>query len=115
MGKGLDPLVGGADKADEERRASGRGGGLRRNNRKIAAATDDGQRPPLRRARLRRRDFRPARHTVSSFPGRGTQMARSPPSRRKSKIWAASGRPANSGARLSTRSFSVPSAPNSSR
>src|SRR5579872_4648201 len=111
MGKSFDALVGRAGEPDEERRSAGLKRGFRQGDRKIAAAANDRQRPLGRELR----GLRGAGHTASSLPGRGMQTARSPPSRRKSRICMASGWPANSAMRLSTRSFSVPSAAKSNR
>ena len=77
---GLDGGVGHADDADHERLAPGSAGFGGDLERKRAGAAEDGKR------RLGRWPVARRVHASSSFPSRGTQIARSPPARRKATI-----------------------------
>ena len=89
--------------ADQERRAAGGGGGARDLDREFPAAADDGERARL--ARLAQ--------ASSSRPARGVQIARSPPSRKKTTTCCTAGWSGKAAATSSTRSLSVPAAENS--
>ena len=117
MRKGFDPLV---RRPDDARPSPDRGrAGC------AARATCIGKSPPPHRMASGLPGASPAppdgeafggqTHTLSSLPARGMQIARSPPSRRKSRIRRTSACAANSAATSSTRSFNVPSGANSAR
>ena len=103
---GLDRRIGRADNSDQKRLPAGSARLAGDLERKRARAAQDrqrtrgaGDRPAVRRA-----------HPSSSFPARGTQIARSPPWRRKATICCTASWPANASATSSMRSFSVPAA-----
>src|SRR6202042_3740192 len=105
---GFNRRIGRADDSDQERLSAGATGLARDLERKSARAAQDRQRT---RGMSPRHTVRPA-HPSSSFPARGTQIARSPPWRRKATICSTAAWPAKASATSSTRSFKVaPDAP----
>ena len=104
--KSLDRRVGRADDADQKRLAPSPARFSRDLERKVPRAAQDGER---RRGRAAGKTL----HASSSLPARGTQIARSPPSRRKATICCTASSSGKASATSATRSFSAPFSANS--